>query len=467
MMQTNRWKRRLAVLLAGGFVAVAAPPLSPPAPIVQASTELGAGGEIFPITPQRIMDSRVPAKDVSPFGRKPTSPAGSKFSVPVTDFLDGVAQEHVLGVLVNVVIINPSRPGVLAARPTDSPATETSLVNFLAGSVVPNLGIVGVAADGSIEIDIDTASGNGEADVLVDLYGWIANSDYDDTADIGSRVVSVTPERVLDTRAESAILQGSIDVGRLKPLEIVELPVRSIGPVPNSSDVTGVVVNLTGVNAQGGTYLSLSPQRPTEGVEPPTSTGNYIPGPPRANMAVVPINENGSIFIQNGLAELDALVDVIGYLRKGDDSSTQTGRVVPLSNPFRSFDTRLAEFGSVRLGPTQWEDWSFTKFAESVQIGSSGGSESPIPQQGLFGNLVAFSLQNAPLSYFTINPREPEAFSGEPPNSTLNFPRDVVVGNMTLAKYGTDGSGDDKMLSAFNRTGSAHYHLDVYAVILD
>lgn len=38
---------------------------------------------------------------------------------------------------------------------------------------------------------------------------------------------------------------------------------------------------------------------------------------------------------------------------------------------------------------------------------------------------------------------------------------------MTLAKYGTDGSGDDKMLSAFNRTGSAHYHLDVYAVILD
>ncbi len=446
-------------------MALAVPALQSPAS-AQSTDPLGPGGEIFPVTPTRILDTRESDMDVAPFGRKRADTDGETFSLKVTGRA-GVPEDNVLAVIANVIAVGPTQPGYLSIRPAGQSATNppTSLVNFAFGQVVPNLSFVGVDSNGEIDIELVTAFGPDSMDVVVDIYAWIATSSYVDSADDGARVVSVKPERTLDTRITGPILPpgGTINAGALNPFEAVEMPVRGVGPVPNDPDVTGVIVNLTGVFAAGNTYVSLTPDPPTPGVVAETSNGNFAPGPPRAALALVPINDDGSMYIANGPAQVDVLLDVVGYMIKGESDTTQTGRVVPLDRPFRSFDTREAEFGSVRLGDSQWEDWSFTKFSESVTI----GTQSNIAQQGFFANLVAFDLQNSPLSFFTLNPREPQPFTSAPGNSTLNLPPGQVIGNTTLVRYGTDGDGDDAVVSAYNDDGSAHYHLDVYAVILD
>ena len=46
--------------------------------------------------------------------------------------------------------------------------------------------------------------------------------------------------------------------------------------------------------------------------------------------------------------------------------STYGGRVVPLSAPFRAFDTRDY---ATRLGPNQKEAWNFQPFVDSLNSG--------------------------------------------------------------------------------------------------
>lgn len=265
----------------------------------------------------------------------------------------------------------------------------------------------------------------------------------------------------MDTREPSQLPPALSSPRQLSPGETVKLPIRGQGSVPNDPDITGVVVNLTGVFPSGGTFLALTPEAPEPGFS--TSNGNYLPGEVRANMAIVPMGADGSISITNGPANIDALIDVVGYVEKGVSEDLSAGRVVPLEAPFRSFDTRLPEFGSVRLGRGQWEDWSFTKFAESVEL----DGVTNIAQEGFFANLVGFDLQNTNGTFLTMNPREPQPFTEGPDNSTLNvLGGQLAVNNMSLIRYGSNGDGDDAVVSAFNATGSIHYHLDVYAVIL-
>ena len=462
MMRISRWKKRAAFVAAALAAAAVVPAVNSTAPVVSAQTSIGPGGEFFPVDPSRILDTRNPANDVAPLGPKPTDADGESFRLKVTGRA-GVPEQNVLAVAVNVVVVQPDGPGFLSAKPAGATASTTSLVNFSrAGEFVPNLGIIGVGNNGEIEIEVFTPTVNGNVDIIVDIYGWIATSGYDDAADQGARVRSIAPERRMDTREPSQLPPALSSPRKLNPGETVKLPIRGAGSVPNSADVTGVIVNLTGVFPDGGTFLALTPEVPNGSLD--TSNGNYLPGEVRANMAIVPIGADGSIAITNGPGRVDAIIDVLGYVERGASESTDAGRVVPLEAPFRSFDTRLAEFGSVRLGPSQWEDWSFTRFSESVEL----DGVSNIPQQGFFANLVGFDMVNSAGTFLAINPREPQPFTDGPDNSSLNLlGNQLAANNMTLVRYGTNGEGDDAVVSAFNATGSVHYHLDIYAVILD
>lgn len=463
MMRSSRWKKRAAVLAMGLAAAAVVPAVAGPSVSAQTTPSIGAGGEFFPVTPARLLNTRNPQNDVAPLGAKPTNANGQSFNLKVTG-RDGVPEDNVLAVAVNVVVIQPDGPGFLSMRPAGSSGDEiTSLVNFSrAGEFVPNLGIVGVGTNGEVEIEVTTPTVSGDVDIIVDIYGWVATSGYDDAEDNGARVRTLTPARFMDTRNANQLPPALSSPRQLRSDESVKLPIRGVGSVPNSTDVTGVIVNLTGVFPDGGTFLALTPERPTGTVA--TSNGNYLPGEVRANMAIVPLGSDGSISITNGPGEIDAVIDVLGYVERGADESTDAGRVVPLEAPFRSFNTQLAEFGSVRLGPSQWEDWSFSKFSDSVEL----DGVTNIPQQGFFANLVGFDLQNSNGTFLALNPREPQPFSDGPDNSSLNMlGGQLAANNMTLVRYGDNGDGDDAVVSAFNATGSIHYHLDIYAVILD
>lgn len=472
-MNATRPFRRTAIVAAFALAAlggIAVTDSTSPAS-AQAPVGLGAGGEYHPLTPARIFDSRNSAiNDTAPLGKKPTNAQGLSFNVDILGQggipteVDGTNRD-VLAVVVNVTAVGATRDGYLSIAPTGAPAGESSLVNFNAGEAVPNLAVIGVGSGGQSTITVVTPSGSGNVDVLVDVFGWISTSSYVDAADTGGRFIPLAPSRLLDTRSTPvpAGWAGGTPLGTMGQLT---LPIRGAnGVVPGGADVTGVMVNITAVNDQPQsvpTFVSVTPTPTPGGQEPSTSVTNVAPGQVKANMAIVPVGDDGNIHIYNRSGATHVIVDVLGYLQRGVDASTRAGRVVPLAAPFRAFDTRQAAFANTPLGFGSKEAWSFQAFVDSV-IGSDGAALGK--QSALIGNLTGTGL--TPLypgrpvnTYLSVYPG-----TGNPPNSSnINVTVGRSVPNMSLLSYPT--SGDPYTMSAFNFDGQLHYLLDVYAVVL-
>jgi hypothetical protein len=225
------------------------------------------------------------------------------------------------------------------------------------------------------------------------------------------------------------------------------------------------MVNVTAANNSPGsqpTFLSVTPSTTPAGVEPATSVTNVRVGQVKANLAIVPVGDDGSIRIFNRSGATHVIVDVLGYLERGAPDTTRAGRVIPLDAPFRVFDTRQPAFASTPLGFATKEEWSFKAFAESVTLdGTPVGAQS-----ALLGNLTGTGLTplvpgQAVTTYMTVYPG-----NGAPPNaSNINVTPGRSVPNMSLLTYGKVGD-DPYTISAFNFDGSIHYLLDVYAVVL-
>jgi hypothetical protein len=468
--------RQLAVAALVGVSSLVVASTSAPATPVDAqsatpASELGAGGEYHPLTPTRIFDSRNGLNDVSPRGAKPTSPQGRTFDVDILGqggipAESGGVNTDVLAVVANVTVVGSSLDGYLSIFPTGAAPGESSLVNFAPGEAVPNLAVLGVGSGGRSTISVVTPAGAGSAHVLIDVFGWISTSQYADTADSGARFVPVGPSRALDTRSvpTPAGWAGGRTIGTMEQLT---LPIRGVnGVVPNSADVTGVMVNVTAANNQPGsapTFLAVTPTETPRGVEPATSVTNVGVGQVKANMAIVPVGDDGAIRIFNRSGSTHVIVDVLGYLERGAPDTTRAGRVIPLDAPFRVFDTRQTAFGAAPLGFATKEDWSFKAFADSVLLNGE-----PIgPQSALLGNLTGTGLEplvpGQPVTTFmTLYPG-----NGAPPNSSnINVTPGRSVPNMSLLSYGTVGN-DPNTIAAYNFDGSIHYLLDVYAVVLE
>ena len=468
MMNAQRWIRRAVVVALVGASTFVASTSSPATPVAAQTATLGAGGEYHPLAPARIFDSRTGVN--GPAGVKSTSAQGLTFDVDILG-QGGVPAEvggvntQVLAVVANVTVVGSTLDGFLSMYPAGAAPGQSSLVNFAPREAVPNLTIIGIGTGGQSTISLVTPQGAGTAHVLIDVFGWISTSQYADTADSGARFRPIPPSRLLDTRSTPvpAGWPGGKPIGTMEQLR---LPIRGAnGVIPDSADVTGVMVNITAANNAPGsqpTFLSVTPSATPPGAEPATSVTNVAAGQVKANMAIVPVGADGSVHIFNSVGATNVIVDVLGYLERGADASTLTGRVIPLDAPFRAFDTRQAAFANTPLGFGTKEEWSFKSFAESVSLnGVAIGTQS-----ALIGNLTGTGLTplrpGQPVStYMTIYPG-----NGAPPNSSnINVTPGRSVPNMSLLSYGTVGT-DPYTISAFNFDGSIHYLLDVYAVVL-
>lgn len=445
--------RFVVALMVASLVVVAPSSVAP----VSASTALGAGGEFHPLTPQRIYDSR-PGLAVNEPAPAPR-PGVGVFDIPLLG--QGglpVDASDVLGVVVNITVTSPTGGGWLNAYGSGAPpATPTSILNFRAGETVPNLAIVRPGAGGRLSIQLNAS---GTAHVIVDVFGWFSTSSH---ATRGARLVAVAPGRVLDTRDGTGTAGVAAPLG---PGSTVTVPVRGarIGAVsiPSSSDVVGVVMNVTGVSPTASTFVSALPETPSGAVG--TSNLNLVPNQVKPNLVIVPVGADGAVRLYNHSGQVHLAADVVGYLQRRPDTS-RAGRVVPLASPFRVFDTRETAFGATSLGPGQAEEWNFVDFVASVNIaGVPVGAQS-----ALIGNLTSASLTRQypaqrDASYLSVYPDELPVGTA-PSTSNLNTVDDRSGGgpvpNLAIVKYSAETSA-----WVYNFRGLAHYVLDASAVVL-
>jgi hypothetical protein len=310
-------------------------------------------------------------------------------------------------------------------------------------------------ADGKLTIKLFTPAATGSAQVIVDVFGWFSTSS---NAQNGARLIPVAPGRLLDTRDA-----GGSPLGAASSLELgIRGAVLKNGvTIPDDSKVVGVVLNLTGVNdlpGSTGTFLSAVPEI-TPGVAPSTSNVNLARNQIKPNMVMVPLGDDGKVRIYNNSGSTHVVVDVAGYLISGQDVATRKGRVVPLTSPFRVFDTRDAAWGAVSLGAGQAEDWSFADFVSSVNIGGTAVGN----QMAVIGNLTSASLtptvpSGQTGSYLTVYPSD----VSRPEASNLNtVSGSGPVPNLAILTYSAA-----KTVRVFNQQGFSHYLYDAAAVIL-
>ncbi len=449
--------------------------VAPGASPVGAAGEMGSGGEFHPLPPVRIFDSRpaTAVNDVVPLGAKPLgAPDPTTFDINLLG-AGGIPADsaNVLAVVVNITVTEPGANGYLEAYGKGArPADRTSIVNFAPNQTVPNVAIVRPGADGDLTIGLFGQSGT--AQVIVDVFGWFSSSNFIPATvatDDGSRLIPLSPSRILDTRDGT----GQPAPGAMTAKQTIDLQIRGVDGVnpvkadvvPDSPNVTGVLLNIAGITTDPGgtnTYLSVLPDAPPAGQNPTTSNLNLAPGVIKANLVFVPVGADGHVHIFNFQGVTQVVADVVGYMLKGQDKATRAGRVVPLTSPYRTFDTRLPQWGGNALGPGQAEDWSFADFASSVFI----GTDSVGPQLAVIGNLTSASLtrQYASVpakSFMTAYPSCAPGVSCRPLSSNLNTVEGPPIPNMAVLTYGASDT-----VTVYNLAGYAHYIFDASAVIL-
>lgn len=479
-MKGVRSVRRLlvAAALAAGAIAVA--PGGSPTPVSAACT-MCAGGEYHALpTPVRVYSSNDPGINEASPARKAlgaTTATSTIFDVDVLGSADpatfendwlpaGVEPAEILAVALVLSADAPTGVGDIRIYPSGGAPASPSSLNFNANQSVSNLAIVRPnPTNGRITVQM-AGSAPATVGVKVDVVGWFSTSGYIAQSAVeadarGARLLGMpAPVRIVDTRNSNTTSADDTPVAPGATLEVDIRNARVHGsgatvPQLTAGTVSSVVLNVTAVTPAGNTTITVQPEAGT----PTTTSLLAMAGDIRAGMVVAKVGADGKIRVVNTSAgAANVLVDVMGYFKDGELETTRTGRVIPLSQPFRVLRTDLASFGAVPLGPSQAEDWSLAAFSNSVNIGGvSVGSQS-----ALLGNLtnhrVTRQYATVPVrAFMSLYPPAPT-----PPGvSNLNTVDGRVVGNMVMATFGAN-----QTIRVFNRAGYAHYILDVYAVVL-
>ncbi len=151
-------------------------------------------------------------------------------------------------------------------------------------------------------------------------------------------VPAVVPTRILDTRPESAIEpQGAGLIGALWPGEILRLPVIGLAGVP-STNVTAVAANIVAVDLDRPSFVQALPTfRASVGEYSNLNTD--AAGQTRANFAIVPVGDDGTISLYS-IAAGNLVVDLLGWF-EATPGPVSGGRFVELPIAERVLDTRF------------------------------------------------------------------------------------------------------------------------------
>ena len=259
-------------------------------------------------------------------------------------------------------------------------------------------------------ISMVTPLGAGSAHVLIDVFGWISTSQFVDAADTGARFDARRSHVGLSTPGRRPFLPAGRADNRSGAMEQLTLPIRGAnGVVPNSADVTGVMVNVTAVNNRPGsqpTFLSATPSTTPAGAEPATSVTNVGVGQVKANMAIVPVGDDGSIRIFNRSGSTHVIVDVLGYLEQGAPDTTHDRPRDPARCPVPGV---RHPSGRVRQHAARLRDQGGVELPGLRRVGAASVAYRSVAQSALIGNLTGTGLTplvagEAVTTYMTVYP---------------------------------------------------------------
>ena len=254
------------------------------------------------LTPCRVFDTR----QVGPTGCAGAVAVGLAKMGPAATLNVKVAgvggvPANATAVVINLTAVDATQGTFVTAWPHGVTQPVVSNLNVHSASPVPNLAIVPVGADGTI----DLFNAAGSVDLIGDVAGYFA-------AGAGASNATVTPCRVFDTgrQAGPTGCVGAVAVGKAQvgPAGILNVKVAGVGGVP--ANATAVVLNVTAVNATHGTFITAWPH----GVaQPVVSNLNVHSASAIPNLTIVPIGADGTIDLFNAAGSIDLIGDVAGY----------------------------------------------------------------------------------------------------------------------------------------------------------
>ena len=242
------------------------------------------------LAPTRVLDTR----------RGPKPAAGAIVRV-------ATGQTGATSALVNLTMTEADTAGYITADRcstlTAGPQTKSN-GNYTPGTNIANLAVVPLDNDGSFCIYTERT-----AHLLVDLQGTFAPG--------GNDRLTTSTGRVLDTRSGTKPAAGAI-----------------VRVTTGQTGATSALVNLTMTEADTAGYITADRCSTLTAGPQTKSNGNYTPGTNIANLAVVPLDNDGSFCIYTERTA-HLLVDLQGTFAPGGTLGFQ--RI----DPTRLTDTRL------------------------------------------------------------------------------------------------------------------------------
>lgn len=380
------------------------------------ATNVNPPNRFVPLTPDRIVDTRIGLGLPGPLAALTSTP------IQVTGH-GGVPANGVSAVVLNVTVTEPTSVGFVRVTPAGGTSFVSNLNIESAGQNLANLVTVPVSADGRVDVFSQSAT-----HLVVDVFGYYTAA----AAATSGRFIAVDPTRLLDTRAANGV-PGTTPVpggGR------IDVQVTGRSPVP-ATGVSAVVLNVTATESAGPGFVTVWPAGQPQ---PPTSNLNLV----RANQTIpnqviVPVGPTGQISLFT-LQGTHLLADVAGYFTDNTAPLSSTGLFIPIT-PARLLDTREANGVPTSVRPGAGDTLS-------LDIAGRGGVPT-LGASAIVGNTTA--TESAADGFVTVFPRDIPM----PTASNLNLERS----NQTIANHTTVGLNSNGV-SLFTQRGT-HLILDV------
>ena len=373
------------------------PTVPAPAPAVMAAA-------YHPLTPLRLIDTRIPTSDPAQGVQRPYG------ILDVTMAGVGGVPADASAVAINITSTEAVGTGFVQAIPylRSAYGSSSTLNIVIGGATRPNFAIVPIGAEGRISI-YTVPGGN----VIVDILGYFSPTGATVAA---GRLVPIDPVRVLDTRSTNLVPAGWV---AHKPAgEAVVVPAAANVP---TTGVSALVLNVTSTESVGDGFLRAEPT----GTSPLSSTVNYRKNTDAANTVIVALGADGTASVfTNNVSHI--VVDVTGYITDASAPIAAVGRFVPMPTT-RAYDSRNPPETVLGLNGTRTVP--LTGFAPPAPVVPAGAT-------GISINLTA--ADEAGSGFMVAYP----SGGSRPSTSSLNFVTGQPVANGALLKLSAGGALD-------------------------